>query len=114
MDSDFSILSDTGDLGEQLAELEDPLEIRLRESLDREVLGANSRRHTRSKRLKYRSEPPHHERKIGRAGIVKEDIAIPNPRPRKPSGVENIIASIMTGGKGQMHGLTGRPLVYGS
>lgn len=111
-DSDFSYLSNTGDLGEQLADLEDPLEIRLSDSLDREVFGGSSRRHTRPRRARNRNEPANYEDKSYHAGLVKEDIEIPHVRPRNPSRVENIIASIMSGGKGQMHGLTGRSLVY--
>jgi hypothetical protein len=95
-----------------LADIEDPLKIRLRESLDREVFGGSSGRHTRSKRAKYQEGSSPKEVKDDQAGLVKEDIAIPNPGPRKISRVENIIASIMTGGERQMHGLTGRPLVY--
>jgi hypothetical protein len=87
-----------------LAEVEDPLKIKLRESLDREVFGGSSRRHTRPKKAKYQEDSFHN---------VKEDIAIPIPGPRKISRAENIIASIMVGGERQMHGLTGRPLVYG-
>jgi hypothetical protein len=112
-DSDLSCWSDTGDLGEQLAEVEDPLTIRLRESLDREVFGGSSRRHTRPNRAKYQNNTFHNEIKDHHAGLAKEDIEIPNPGPRKISRVENIIASIMAGGERQMHGLTGRPLVYG-
>jgi hypothetical protein len=96
-----------------LAEVEDPLKIRLQESLDREVFGGSSRRHTRPKRAKYQENSFHNEIKDDHAGLVKEDIAIPIPGPRKISRVENIIASIMAGGERQMHGLTGRPLVYG-
>lgn len=111
-ESELSYWSDTGDLGEQLADLEDPLEIKLRESLDREVFGGSSRRHIRLKRVKYQDHYSHHENKDDHAGVAKEDIEIPSPGPRKVSRVENIIASMMTGGERQMHGLTGRPLVY--
>jgi hypothetical protein len=111
-DSDLSDWSDTGDLGEQLAEVEDPLKIRLRESLDREVFGWSSRRHKRPKRAKFQDDSFHNELKDNHAGFAKEDIEIPSPGPRKISRAENIIAFIMAGGEGQMHGLTGRPLVY--
>jgi hypothetical protein len=93
-----------------LAEIEDPLKIRLRESLDREVFGGSSRRHRRPKRAKYQDDSFHNEIKDDHAGLVKEDIEIPNPGAREISRAENIIAS-MAGGERQMHGLTGRPLV---
>jgi len=112
-ESELSYWSDTGDLGEQLADLEDPLEIKLRESLDREVFGGSSRRHIRPKQVKYQDSSSHQETKDDQTGVAKEDIEIPNPGPRKISRVENIIASIMAGGERQMHGLTGRPLLYG-
>jgi hypothetical protein len=111
--SDISYWSDTGDLGEQLTEVEDPLKIKLRGSLDRGVFGGSSRRQTRPKRAKYQEDSFHNEIKDDHAGLVKEGIAIPIPGPRKISRAENIIASIMAGGERQMHGLTGRPLVYG-
>ena len=111
-DSDLSEWSDTGDLGEQLADVDDPLKIRLRESLDREVFWGSSRRHTRPKRAKFQDDSFHNELKDNHAGFAKEDIEIPSPGPRKISRAENIIASIMAGGERQMHGLTGRPLVY--
>lgn len=113
VDSELSSWSDTGDLGEQLADFEDPLEIKLRESLDREVFGGSSRRHIRIKRTKYQDHSSHREIKNdNHAGFAREDIEIPNPGHRKISRVETIIANIMAGER-QMHGLTGRPLVYG-
>lgn len=111
-DSDFSNWGDTGDLGEQLADLEDPLDIKLRESLDQEVFGGTSRRPTKSKRVRYSDKYDQNELKAGRSSIIKEDIQIPIPGPRKISKVEHIIAAAMSGGERQMRGLTGRPLVY--
>jgi hypothetical protein len=114
-DSDAS-WSDTGDLAEQLGE-EDPLQIKLRDSLDDQVFGSKARRGSRVKRVRY-SE--HHENqgeddedeRTYAGGINKEDIRIPSPGPRKISRVEKALASIMSGGERQMHGLTGKPLVY--
>jgi hypothetical protein len=115
-DSDYTdSWSDTGDLGEQLADLDDPLEIRLRDSLDRQVFGGSSRRHTRSKRVRYQDDTYSHEPKQTQAGIVKEDIRIPVVRRQRTiSKAEHILAAIMSGGERQMHGLTGKALVYGN
>ena len=109
-DSDFS-WSDTGDLAEQLGE-EDPLQIKLRDSLDDQVFGGSRRRGSRAKRVRYRESHDEREYEEYNCGVVKEDIPIPNPGPRKISKVEHAIAAIMSGGERQMHGLTGRALVY--
>jgi hypothetical protein len=108
-DSDFS-WSDTGDLAEQLAE-DDPLQIRLRASLDEQVFGGSSRRPQRQKRVRYLDEFENAGRKEHQAGIAKEEIEIPEPAPRYITRAEHIIASIMSGGERQMNGLTGKPLV---
>ncbi|KAM3077422.1 Ribulose bisphosphate carboxylase large chain [Clarireedia jacksonii] len=107
--SEFS-WSDTGDLAEQPADEEDPLQIRLRASLDEEVFGSSSRRHPR-KRVRYQDETKDKSEKHYKPGLVKEDIEIPDPGPRNISRVEHILARIMSGGERQMRGLTGRPLV---
>ncbi|KAG9232499.1 hypothetical protein BJ875DRAFT_497412 [Amylocarpus encephaloides] len=110
-DSDFS-WSDTGDLAEQLAD-EDPLQGRLRASLDEQVFGASSRRPARHKKVHYEGDlddgqpEKHHQ-----SGLVKEEIEIPAPGPRRISTAEHWIAAVMSGGERQMHGLTGKPLVY--
>lgn len=108
-DSDFSSWSDTGDLGDQFADEEDPLSLRLQETLEEGSFGRTSAR--RHKKVHYRKsqsfgeEPKHH------TGFAREDIEIPNPRPRTITRVEHILAAIMSGGERQLHGLTGRPLV---
>ncbi|KAI9831249.1 MAG: hypothetical protein M1819_005177 [Sarea resinae] len=111
--SDFSLWSDTGDLAEQLADEEDPLQIRLRQSLDAE--GFNSPRHRglhHHKRVRYQQQDDL-EGKRAHPGVDKEAIEIPNPPPRKISRAEKFLAAIMSGHAGsQMHGLTGKPLLY--
>ncbi|CAL5872279.1 uncharacterized protein PFLUO_LOCUS6540 [Penicillium psychrofluorescens] len=104
-DSDFSIWSDTGDLAEQLAETEDPLQIRLRKSVDRELLGRRGRR-KHSKRVHYPSNL--------QDGIDIEKIEIPNPPPRRISKVERFLAITMSPSTRQnahIHGLVGKPLL---
>jgi hypothetical protein len=110
-DSDFGSWSDTGDLAEQLAD-EDPLQIKLRASLEEEVFGT-VRRGSRPKRVRYLDRFETGGQKEHHPGLVKEEIEIPNPAPRYIGRAEHILAAIMTGGERQMHGLTGKPLVYG-
>lgn len=110
--SDFSLWSDTGDLAEQLADEEDPLQIRLRQSGDetfrrRSGQGHRSRPH---KEVHYAPEN-HLHRKTTHPGLDKEAIQIPEPPPRVIGRTEKILATIMTGKVGS-HGLTGKPLVY--
>lgn len=110
VESDFSIWSDTGDLAEQLAEVEDPLQIRLRRSLDRELLGRQKRK-KHSKRVHY-SQDLDDEAFDDQTEKLK--IHIPRPSPRKVSKVERILATIMSprsGQNAQIHGLVGKPLL---
>ncbi|KAF4632288.1 hypothetical protein G7Y89_g5834 [Cudoniella acicularis] len=109
-DSDFS-WSDTGDLAEQLADAEDPLQIRLRASLDEQVFGGASRRTTRHRKVHYPDDLDNNEEKERQPGLVKEDIHIPSPAPRNISRAEHFLSAIMSGGERQMNGLTGKPLV---
>ncbi|KAH8593254.1 hypothetical protein B0O99DRAFT_742954 [Bisporella sp. PMI_857] len=111
-DSEFDSWSDTGDLAEQLGD-EDPLSIRLQESLNNQgFVGVASRRGSRTKRVRYQENYEDQQQKEYHPGIVKEDIEIPTPPPRYIGRTEHILAIIMSGGERQMHGLTGRPLVY--
>jgi hypothetical protein len=109
--SEFS-WSDTGDLAEQLAD-EDPLHSRIEASLESQglVAASRSRGQSRSKKVRYREHSESRGEKSYQPGLVKEDIEIPEPAQRKVSRAEHIIASIMSGGERQMHGLTGKPLV---
>lgn len=110
--SDFSLWSDTGDLAEQLADEEDPLQIKLRASNDegarkRSGQGKRSQRH---KEVHYAPQD-HLHRKDTNPGIDKEAIEIPEPPPRTIGRTEKVLATIMTGKAGS-HGLTGKPLLY--
>ncbi|KAJ6186332.1 hypothetical protein N7519_007633 [Penicillium mononematosum] len=107
--SDFSVWSDTGDLAEQFAEAEDPLQIHLRNSSDRQLLRRKERR-KQPKRVHYPSNLSN-ERSV----VDIEKIRIPVPPPRHISRVEHVLAAIMTPRNGpntQMHGLVGKPLLY--
>jgi hypothetical protein len=91
-DSDLSLWSDTGDLVDQLADREDPLRIRLRESAD----GGNpSKPRRQQKRTRFASQDYH-------------------PGPRTISKAEQIIAAIMApnDGPSRIHGLHGKKLMW--
>ncbi|KAI9823105.1 MAG: hypothetical protein M1826_000256 [Phylliscum demangeonii] len=96
--SDLSWWSDTGDLAEQLVEEEDPLRIRLHP-------------HAPGGSTRVGFAPS--QRGHGYPGVDKEAIEIPEPRPRSLSWPQKILVAIMTAGRGsQVHGLTGKPLLY--
>lgn len=113
--SDFSLWSDTGDLAEQLANEEDPLRIRLRQSVDNQGPSRfnSSPVHRRPKHVHY-SQHLHLAGKATNPGLSKEAIEIPNPPARQIGRTEKALAIIMTGDRqrSQMHGLTGKPLLY--
>jgi hypothetical protein len=112
VDSDFSVWSDTGDLAEQLANEEDPLQIRLRKSLDDDLF-RRGRPHSAGKKPKRAHYPE--DVASRHSAVDKEAIEIPSPPPRQISGVERILAAIMSPnnrGNGQVHGLVGKPLLY--
>lgn len=112
--SDFSLWSDTGDLAEQLADEEDPLRIKLRDSVDGELWGASgSRPRPRQPKRVHYLHQSHIERKTTNPGVDKEAIEIPEPVSRYISRAEKLIAIVMTRDReqSQMHGLTGKPLL---
>ena len=113
--SDFSLWSDTGDLAEQLANEEDPLRIRLRQSVDDRGFDKvnSSSLQQRPKHVHY-LQHTHLEHKTTNPGLSKEAIEIPNPPARQIGRTEKVLAIIMTGDRqrSQMHGLTGKPLLY--
>ncbi|KAJ5095155.1 Mitochondrial substrate/solute carrier [Penicillium argentinense] len=88
--SDISVGSNTGDLAEQLTD-EDPLQIRLRQSLDRQLLGHRDRR-SQPKRVHYPQELDDDELD----DLDVEKIPIPNPSPRRISRAERALAAIMS------------------
>jgi hypothetical protein len=109
--SAFSYLSDTGDLGDQLADEEDPLRI----DLDGESEGqnGNARKKRRSKRVHYVEENKANGHST-KGGIDKEQIPIPDPPPRTIRVAEVFLAFIMTGSRQSSlrNGLVGKPLLY--
>ncbi|KAK0345578.1 Ribulose bisphosphate carboxylase large chain [Friedmanniomyces endolithicus] len=117
--SEFSLWSDTGDLGDQLAEEEDPLAIRLRRSFEEHSSPTRRGRKKQQKRVRYAdgedgsNEKP---RSGVRPGVVrrKEDIRIPSPAPKPLGwGHKALAIAIMPGDShSRMHGLHGKKLVY--
>ncbi|KAF2471279.1 uncharacterized protein BDR25DRAFT_342571 [Lindgomyces ingoldianus] len=110
-ESDFSLWSDTGDLVDQLADEEDPLRARLRESLDGALL---PKHRPQQKRVRYHSQDDAREKALKREALRKEDIEIPDPGPRTISRGEQILAAIMApnDGPSRIHGLHGKKLIY--
>ncbi|EAT90877.2 hypothetical protein SNOG_01228 [Parastagonospora nodorum SN15] len=107
-ESDLSLWSDTGDLVDQLADQEDPLRIRLRDSLEEGHLPKHRRQ---QKRARFQSQDGLNEK--GPGSIRKEDIDIPDPGPRTISKAEQILAAIMAPNDrpSRIHGLHGKKLV---
>lgn len=118
--SEFSLWSDTGDLVDQLADEEDPLRQRLRESTDEhpESYSLGRRKRKSGKRVHYQEQAEYYNEKEepGAAGRITkpEDIPIPDVRDRSIGKAEKLLAIIMAPGDGpsRMHGLHGKKLVY--
>ncbi|KAL1391673.1 high affinity glucose transporter [Phyllosticta capitalensis] len=115
-DSDHSELdslwSETGDLVDQLADEEDPLQARLRQSQD---FGAESRPHKRHPRRVHYADGDSSGANNEKAGrIKKEDIHVPTPARKPVSRGERILAAIMApnDGPSRIHGLHGKKLIY--
>ncbi|KAE8378743.1 hypothetical protein BDV26DRAFT_280885 [Aspergillus bertholletiae] len=114
IESEYSLWTDTGDLAEQVANEEDPLRIRLGESLDREVSSRLGSR-ARIKHLKRVHYPSESNIVTEQAEPEKTSIEIPRPPPRHISRVERLLAVIMSPSNrqtAQIHGLVGKPLLY--
>lgn len=107
-DSDLSLWSDTGDLVDQLADQEDPLRIRLRDSLEDSYPPKHRRQ---PKRARFQSQEGLNEKGSGR--LRKEDIEIPDPGPRTISKAHKLLAAIMAPNDrpSRIHGLHGKKLM---
>lgn len=110
--SDFSLWSDTGDLAEQLADEEDPLQIKFRRSVENRTSRAHKPQGRQPKHVHY-PDQSFPERKTINRGIDKEAIQIPDPGPRTISRTEQTLAILLTGNResSKMSGLTGKPLL---
>ncbi|KAF5021434.1 hypothetical protein F66182_6528 [Fusarium sp. NRRL 66182] len=105
--------TDTGDIGERLADDNDPVRLHLSSDVEDELL-ANVRRPkhgNRQKRVRIQDASHHHSR--ARSALIdKEAIEVPNFNPPGPSRAERVLGAIMAGRAGSIHGLTGKALIY--
>lgn len=127
-ESDFSLFSETGDLADQLDD-EDPLHLRLRQSLEQELPkgqrrtgggGGGGGSGSKPKSVRYNNNVNvgvnGYSEKQSQKRLRKEDIPIPDP-PRLPlSFGHRALARIMAPGDGpsRIHGLHGKKLMYAS
>ena len=119
--SNFSLWSDTGDLVDQLADEEDPLRAKARQSVDEDPYNHLSRKRGRhqQKKVRYQADEEElviHEKGGHHAGAPprrKEDIPIPNPSRKPLPYGQRVVAMIMapTNASMRMHGLHGKKLM---
>jgi hypothetical protein len=98
--SDFSLWTDTGDLAEQLADTEDPLQPFRGGSFDQSSAGVRARQ---LKRVHYA------EGQLPEPTKEEIEIEIPEPRPRRITRIERFLARIMS--PNSRHGFVGKPLL---
>lgn len=108
--------TDTGDIGEQLAEESDPVRLQLPNDIEQELLGGVQRRHLKhhkTVRILGSSPPRRHHRSHSRHTVIdKEAIEVPSfVTPPRPSRAQRLIGAIMSGGTSSIHGLTGKALL---
>lgn len=107
--------SDTGDIGEQFADEEDPLHIELNplDSQGRSVEKNTGRGGVRGKKVSFK-DADNTEGDDEHFGTGKESIYIPSPPPRQIPVVEKILAVIMAPNDiktAKSRGLVGKPLL---
>lgn len=107
--------TDTGDIGEQLADEHDPVRLQLGSDIEDELLANVHRRHPKQgnqKRVRIQDSNSHHRSSRSRSALInKEAIEVPNFNPPGPSRAERILGTIMAGRTGSIHGLTGKALM---
>lgn len=110
--------TDTGDIGDQFADDNDPVRLQLPDELEQELLaGVQKRQSKPQKRVRIHDPSPqryHRSESIHPAPIDKEAIDIPPIKPPRPSRAERCLGAIMSGRSGSVHGLTGKALMYAS
>lgn len=106
--SEFSLWSDTGDLGDQLGDDHDPLSSHLASHTAHRDHKEGQSSRKGQKRVHY--ETSDDEKRI----TCKEDIRVPTPARKPISRAEQILASIMAPNDepSRMHGLHGKKLLY--
>ncbi|KAM4059121.1 major facilitator superfamily protein [Hirsutella rhossiliensis] len=113
--SSESSWTDTGDIGDQLADEHDPVRLQLPDELEGELLtGVQKRSSRHSRKVRIRDPSPHrHHHSPSRSHIIdKEAIDVPVVSRPRPSRAERCIGAIMSGRSGSIHGLTGKALLY--
>jgi hypothetical protein len=106
--------TDTGDIGEQLADEHDPVRLQLSSDVEDELLANVHRRHPKhgnQKRVRIQDSHHHRHSQSRSALINKEAIEVPNFNPPGPSRAERVLGAIMAGRTGSIHGLTGKALM---
>lgn len=106
--------TDTGDIGEQKGDEDDPLRLQLSSDVEDELLVGVQRRHRKGKKVRIRS-PSQRRKDCSRSPysvIDKEAIHIPHVVPPTPSRAARTIGFVMAGRTGAAHGLTGKALLY--
>ncbi|KAL7941685.1 sugar transporter domain-containing protein [Trichoderma barbatum] len=117
-ESETSSWTDTGDIGDQYGDDNDPVRIQLPEDIENELLASVQRRQSKplyksQKKVRIHDPSPHRRNhSFSPAPFVdKEAIEVPDFRPRPPSRAERCIGFIMAGSSGSIHGLTGKALI---
>ncbi|KAF4584350.1 sugar porter (SP) family MFS transporter [Ophiocordyceps camponoti-floridani] len=101
--------TDTGDIGDQLADDNDPVRLQLPDDIEDELLARVQKRH--QKRVRIRHPSPRRSPLLP-CVVDKEAIDIPDVICPRPSFAERCIAAAMSGRSGSIHGLTGKALLY--
>ncbi|PHH80416.1 hypothetical protein CDD80_1620 [Ophiocordyceps camponoti-rufipedis] len=101
--------TDTGDIGDQLADDIDPVRLQLPDDIEDELLARVQKRH--QKRVRIRQPSPRRSPLLP-CVVDKEAIDIPDVIRPRPSFAERCIAAAMSGRSGSIHGLTGKALLY--
>lgn len=115
--SSESSWTDTGDIGDQAADENDPVRLQLPHEIEEELLVGVQKRHHKhqgsQKRVRINDSPQRRYRSRSPSALVdKEAIEIPDFTKPSPGLVLRILGAIMSGRSGSIHGLTGKALIY--
>ena len=113
MSGSESSWTDTGDIGVQKGDDDDPVRLQLSDDIEEELLaGVQQRSRNSHKRVRIQSASPGPHGHSPRAVIDKEAIEVPRVIPPTPPVGARCIGFIMSGRSGAAKGLTGKPLLY--
>lgn len=108
--SELSDWSDSGDVAEYLLD-EDPLQNQAA-YIEEELHNSSAKSCKPVRTVRHHFDVDNHQNEYRHSGVTKEEIYIPDTGLRHISYLEHKLAAMMSGGERQMHGLTGRPLIY--